>query len=160
MKKTRPTFKDFKNKALQNAEIKAAYNSLLNNTNEFDTEERHILFVYGSLKKGFDNHNVLIKDSQYLGKAITVEKFGMYRDSFGNYPYLIPIAKKRIHGELYQIKSNELWKKLDEFEGAPEYYERQNILVEINGCIKDAFIYIQPHTKVPDNQEALDTWIQ
>jgi hypothetical protein len=36
-------------------------------------------------------------------KPITVSKFGMLEDSFGNYPYLTPVPQRRIHGELYEI---------------------------------------------------------
>lgn len=50
-----------------------------------------LLFVYGSLKKGFDNHSLLEKHAKRLGKAHTVKKFGMFEDSFGNYPYLINV---------------------------------------------------------------------
>ena len=50
-----------------------------------------LLFVYGSLKKGFDNHNLLSKYAKRLGKAHTVKKFAMFEDSFGNYPYLIDV---------------------------------------------------------------------
>ena len=32
------------------------------------------MFTDRSLKKGFDNHNLLYKDATYLGKAITVDK--------------------------------------------------------------------------------------
>ena len=124
------------------------------------TENIDILFVYGSLKKGFDNHNLLAKDATYIGKAITVDKYGMFGDSFGNYPYLIPTPIMQIHGELYHIKSKDLWKKLDEFEGAPKYYDRQKILVTTDDTIQSAFVYIQPHTNAPKNQEPLNEWTQ
>jgi len=84
----------------------------------------------------------------------------MFEDSFGNYPYLIPVPIMKIHGELYLIKSTDLWNQLDEFEGAPEYYERQKILVEIDDTIKNAFVYIQPHTIAPKDKEPLDQWTQ
>lgn len=48
-----------------------------------------LLFVYGSLKKGFDNNILLEKSTRRLGKASTVGKFAMFEDSFGNYPYLV-----------------------------------------------------------------------
>ena len=119
-----------------------------------------LLFVYGSLKKGFDNHNLLSKDAAYIGKAITVDKYGMFGDSFGNYPYLISIPIMQIHGEVYHIKSEDLWQRLDEFEGAPEYYDRQKILVTIDDSIQSAFVYIQPHSNAPKDQEPLNEWTQ
>jgi len=117
-----------------------------------------LLFIYGSLKKGFENHHLLSKYSKRLGKAITVGKFGMFEDSFGNYPYLIPVPKMRVHGELYLIERKELLEKLDQFEGAPEYYERKRILVKSHRGTHRAFVYIQPHTAVPQDQKPLREW--
>lgn len=117
-----------------------------------------LLFIYGSLKKGFDNHHLLSKHSKRLGKAITVGKFGMFEDSFGNYPYLILVPKMRIHGELYLIERRELLEKLDLFEGAPEYYERKKILVKSHRGTQRAFVYIQPHATIPQDQKPLREW--
>lgn len=119
---------------------------------------REMLFVYGSLKKGFDNHHLLSKHTKRIGKAITVSKFGMFEDSFGNYPYLIPVPQMRIHGELYEIDRKELLDKLDRFEGYPEYYERKKILVKTHRGTVRAFVYIQPHTAMPEGQKPLREW--
>lgn len=117
-----------------------------------------LLFVYGSLKKGFDNHHLLSRYAKRLGKARTVKKFGMFEDSFGNYPYLIPTPHTKIHGELYQITRKELMDKLDTFEGSPEYYERKKIEVKSHHGVQRAFVYIQPHTDAPEDQESLTEW--
>jgi len=119
---------------------------------------KELLFIYGSLKKGFDNHNLLTKYAKRIGKSITIGKFGMFEDSFGNYPYLVPVPKMRIHGELYLIERKELLDKLDQFEGAPEYYERKKILVKSHRGTHRAFVYIQPHTAVPEDQKPLREW--
>lgn len=119
---------------------------------------REMLFVYGSLKKGFDNHHLLSKHAKRIGKAITMSKFGMFEDSFGNYPYLIPVPQMRIHGELYEIQRKELLEKLDRFEGYPEYYERKKILVKTHRGTVRAFVYIQPHTAIPQGQKPLREW--
>lgn len=117
-----------------------------------------LLFIYGSLKKGFDNHHLLSKHTKRLGKAITVGKFGMFQDSFGNYPYLVPVPKMRVHGELYLIERKELLERLDLFEGAPEYYERKKILVKSHRGTQRAFVYIQPHVTTPKDQKPLREW--
>lgn len=119
---------------------------------------REMLFVYGSLKKGFDNHHLLGKYAKRIGKAITMSKFGMFEDSFGNYPYLIPVPQMRIHGELYEIYRKELLENLDKFEGYPEYYERKKILVKTHRGTVRAFVYIQPHTAMPQGQKPLREW--
>ena len=117
-----------------------------------------LLFVYGSLKKGFDNHHLLSQYAKRLGKARTVKKFGMFEDSFGNYPYLIPAPHTKIYGELYQITRKELMDKLDIFEGSPEYYERRKIEVKSHHGVQRAFVYIQPYTTAPEDQEPLKEW--
>ncbi len=126
----------------------------------FKKEElfRELLFVYGSLKKGFDNHQILSKYAKRLGKATTVKKFGMFEDSFGNYPYLISIPHTRVHGELYQITRRELMEKIDKFEGVPEYYQRKKIEVKSHHGVQRAFVYIQSHTATPANQKHLSEW--
>ena len=117
-----------------------------------------MLFVYGSLKKGFDNHHLLSKHTRRIGKAITVSKFGMFEDSFGNYPYLIPVPQMRIHGELYEIRRKELLEKLDRFEGHPDYYVRKKILVKTHRGTVRAFVYIQTQTAIPRGQKPLREW--
>jgi len=117
-----------------------------------------LLFVYGSLKKGFDNHDLLSRYAKRLGKAHTIKKFAMYEDSFGNYPYLIDTPFSKIKGELYQITRAELMQKIDEFEGAPDYYIREKIEVKSHHGVNRAFVYIQPDTKIPSTQQALSEW--
>ena len=73
-----------------------------------------------------------------------MSKFGMFEDSFGNYPYLISVPHMRIHGELYEIHRKELLERLDRFEGYPDYYERKKILVKTHRGTVRAFVYIRP----------------
>lgn len=123
-----------------------------------EEEYRELLFVYGSLKKGFDNHDLIKKSTRRIGKAKTVRKFGMYEDSFGNYPYLTYLEKNKIEGELYEIKRKELMDKIDVFEGAPDYYQREKILVKTHVGRQRAFVYIQKNITVSDEHEALCSW--
>jgi gamma-glutamylcyclotransferase (GGCT)/AIG2-like uncharacterized protein YtfP len=116
------------------------------------------LFVYGSLKKGFDNHKLLQKYAKRVGKASTVGKFAMYEDSFGNYPYLVKEPITKVIGELYEIKRKELLDKIDEFEGAPEYYQRKKIKVKTHKGVNLAFVYIREDEEIPKEQEPLKIW--
>ena len=118
-----------------------------------------LLFVYGSLKKGFDNHNLLGNSAKRLGKARTVKKFSMYEDSFGNYPYIVDEPYSKIKGELYQIMRADLMQKLDEFEGVPDYYERKKIEVKSHHGVKRAFVYIRKGVEVSDKQKPLKEWV-
>ena len=116
------------------------------------------LFVYGSLKKGFDNHKLLTKYAKRVGKASTVGKFAMYEDSFGNYPYLVKEPITKVMGELYEIKRKELLDRIDEFEGAPEYYQRKKIKVKTHKGVNLAFVYIREDEEIPKEQEPLKIW--
>ena len=126
----------------------------------FKKEElfNELLFVYGSLKKGFDNHNLLSKYAKRLGKAHTVKKFAMFEDSFGNYPYLIDTPFAKIKGELYQITRAELMKKIDEFEDAPDYYMRKKIEVKSHHGVKRAFVYMKSDRALPTDQNPIKEW--
>jgi len=119
-----------------------------------------LLFVYGSLKKGFQNHDI-IKEATYKCKVRTRKKFAMYEEPFGNYPYLIDKGNQghKIEGELYEINRKDLLDAIDEFEGAPTYYVRKSIMVEMrNGEIKKALAYFFASQKIPDNQTPLEEW--
>lgn len=116
------------------------------------------LFVYGSLKKGFDNNKLLEKSTRRLGKASTVGKFGMFEDSFGNYPYLVKKPIYRIIGEVYEIQRKELLDQLDAFEGAPDYYKRKKIKVKTHHGIHFAYAYIREDVDIPDHQTPLKVW--
>ncbi len=126
----------------------------------FKREEpfNELLFVYGSLKKGFDNHNLIGEHAKRLGRAHTVKKFGMFEDTFGNYPYLIHSPCEKIKGELYSIARKELMEKIDEFEGAPDYYKREKIEVKSHHGVQRAFVYIQTNSTAPDDQTPLKEW--
>ena len=117
-----------------------------------------LLFVYGSLKKGFDNHRLLEKSTKRLGKATTINKFGMFEDSFGNYPYLITKPISKIDGELYQINRKELLEEIDEFEGAPDYYQRKKIKVKTHHGVNIAYAYIRIDADIPEDQKPLKVW--
>ena len=116
------------------------------------------LFVYGSLKKGFDNHKLLQKYAKRVGKASTVGKFAMYEDSFGNYPYLVKEPITKVMGELYEIKRKELLDQIDEFEGAPEYYQRKKIKVKTHKGVNLAFVYLREDEEIPKEQKPLKIW--
>ena len=63
-----------------------------------------------------------------------------------------------IHGEFYLIECKEILDRLDAFEGVPEDYERKKILVKSHHGTQRAFVYIQLHTSVREDQEPLREW--
>ena len=139
----------------------------IKNNNKFKIEnkkpKKKLVFVYGSLKKDFDNHHIIEK-AKYKCKARTVKKFDMFKEDCANYPYLLKrttIKSHNIKGELYEIYRNDILNELDRFEDAPNYYERHTIKVKIyNGEIKKADAYFMKEHKIPKNKEPISEWIE
>lgn len=87
---------------------------------------KHLVFVYGSLKRGYHNHSVMEQEEGILvDMAETAEKmFTMY--SLGSYPCVWEDGKYRIKGELYCVDD---LSGLDHLEGYPKYYTRHKVKV-------------------------------
>lgn len=86
----------------------------------------HLIFVYGTLKRGDCRHHVL-KDQHYLGEATTLERYRLYH--LGSYPGLVesPTGGVAIQGELYAVTPDCL-RELDFVEGVAEgLYSRHSI---------------------------------
>lgn len=116
------------------------------------------VFVYGSLKRGFHNQHMLEK-AEFLGNATTVEKFPMFEVEKQEYPYLLDIFHcdaENVEGEVFEV-SDSLLKRLDFFEGVPEYYFRKLIQVELEGLVVDAYVYFFKEIKVPEGKP-LKVW--
>lgn len=129
----------------------------------FSKETKHFevyLFVYGSLKKGFQNEHILDK-AKYISKAVTVRKFSMYEAKGGEYPYLLknkPLYP--IKGELYKIARKDLLKKIDLFEGSPDYYTRESIEIKSRSfdTNKRAFTYFYINKKDHKKKQPITEW--
>jgi gamma-glutamylcyclotransferase (GGCT)/AIG2-like uncharacterized protein YtfP len=117
------------------------------------------LFVYGSLKKGFPNNDIL-SQAKYISKAKTISKFAMYKEINENYPYIIrdSYCGQNIEGEVYQITRKDLLEKIDAFEGAPDYFKRIDIMIKTRNKKIKAKTYVLSAPKVPINKEQLSSW--
>ena len=93
-------------------------------------EDTELIFVYGSLKRGFHNESLLY-NAKSLGKVKTVKKYPLIVTKNLHYPYLVKEEGKgyEIIGELYRVKKNEL-EKLDQFEG--KEFKREKIRINRN----------------------------
>ena len=119
---------------------------------------KNLLFVYGSLKRDFDNHHIL-KDATYIREVTTLKPYSMFVEAHGQYPYLLKNRPfHQIEGELYEINSDELWKKIDDFEGVPDYYTRETIIVVSKGQHYQAQAYFFVEEKIPQKQKPLKVW--
>jgi len=92
-----------------------------------------LLFVYGTLKRGYANH-ALLSSGHFIGKAKTHEKYGFYLgpDTYDtkapHIPYLFTNLKPgdcpvQVQGEVWEVGTPTLV-QLDRLEGHPEWYRR------------------------------------
>ena len=109
--------------------------------------DKHMVFVYGTLKRGFSN-NRLLSGSKFLGEARTEGKFALYESGI---PFVIEIERvSQISGEVYEVDERTL-ALLDRLEGHPDWYCRKIVEVTINADACDeadktiqAWIYFFP----------------
>lgn len=103
-------------------------------------EQKHLVFVYGTLRKDHDNHH-LLKDAHSYGTGATEASFAMYQIS--GYPYITSSeARYPIVGEMYAVDDYTL-KELDCMEGHPRYYKRRETPVIVDGEPYAAWIYFR-----------------
>jgi len=120
-----------------------------------------LLFVYGSMKRGFRN-NIRLDKEVYFGDAITKEKYCMFPSVNFTYPYALKEDKRwQLKGELYDITNIDI-SVIDDFEGVPKFYYRESIEIIWRDQVTKAFIYFRSNEN-PNSYEkelALDEWTQ
>lgn len=120
------------------------------------------IFVYGSLMRNCINHKIIKDDATFLCTAKTVKKFAMFQANYGNFPRLVETDSKyakHIHGEIYDLFSTDLLKKLDQFEGFE--YTRKKIKIQTSdGNIQTVFVYVNQYARFPHNVPLLERWLE
>lgn len=128
----------------------------------YSPTKKHIVAVYGSLKKGFGNHR-LLSDAKYLGTGESGAKYEML--SFGSFPGLLD-GLNIIDVELYEVDDIVL-SRLDALEGHPHFYRRDwDTFVKEDGEVVSAQIYTNIHSaeryrntkRVPVNNKGTVCW--
>lgn len=117
------------------------------------------LFVYGTLKKGFENHHFL-DGAKFIGNATTKEKYPMV-NVIKAYPYLIHQKGqgKIINGEAYQI-DEKILNRLDMLEGYPEHYDRDEITLIVKDKELQAITYFVNQKIDFKNLELLEEFVK
>lgn len=77
------------------------------------TEQDHLVFVYGTLRKGGRNHH-LIKVAELVSENCWTT--GELYDTEKGYPAMIQHHEHRVYGELYRVTSDQL-REIDFLEG-------------------------------------------
>lgn len=113
------------------------------------TTEMHLVFVYGTLKRGLHNHRWLADNgAEFLGEAITRDPHRLFVDGL---PFLVEGPGEhqpgaRVRGELYKVSPLGL-KALDYLEGHPSFYERRLAPVLVGSTEMEAWIYFHPESE-------------
>lgn len=112
------------------------------------------VFVYGSLRKGLQNHSKLV-DATYKGVYQTVDPYTMIGLKSKAYPYVIakPVHESvdavPITGEVYEV-SDTLLAELDRLEGHPTQYKRTLVKVR-----SDASKTLLAYMYILENEEMI-----
>lgn len=105
----------------------------------------HLLFVYGTLKRGASNHHWLTGQT-FVGEAHTAPGYRLF--GLGGYPGLVlwPDDRDGVAGEVWSVDDACL-ADLDAFEGVPEGLYRRE-LIRLRPPFADHRIeaYIYPHS--------------
>lgn len=102
----------------------------------------HLVFVYGTLKRGQWNHH-LLRGQTHVGNGETKEKFALYALAF---PWLTKNgrpgdAPSTVSGEVYSVDERTL-QRLDSLEGYPYHYDRMRVEVHLSlGTVVRAWAY-------------------
>ena len=96
-------------------------------------QERQLVFVYGTLKRGEKNHHWL-EGASWQGEA---ELSGVLLHDLGPFPMAV-IGVGTAIGEVYAVEERGL-ARLDELEGYPRLYDRQ--LLSLNDG-RQAWVYL------------------
>lgn len=106
------------------------------------------LFVYGSLKSGFCNNN-LLQNSFFVCPAKTHPFYRMY--GCGNLPALVKEANGiAIEGELWNIKKK-AFRILDAFEGVNIYLYRREVILLAEPCVlAHTYLFCRAINNLPD----------
>ena len=109
-------------------------------------EHKILVAVYGSLKKGFQNHRYFSPSDTQLGTGY-VKNFSMF--SMGGFPMIVP-GGGEVRVEVYEVGDATL-RALDGLEGFPHFYDRKRVTVNLdNGDKAKAWIYFGRPEQVED----------
>lgn len=90
-----------------------------------------LVFVYGTLKRGYANQWVMAQaNGRFIGNAL-VHGFACVNTPW--YPYAIKKLNAKIKGEVFEIEEENLI-KLDKLEGYPSHYNREITKTEFGDC--------------------------
>ena len=96
------------------------------------------IFVYGTLRKSEQAHDLLGQDAVFIREAITLPSYTLYQIDW--YPGLVEGGTTAVKGELWSIQTVH-WTYLDEYEEVPVDYVRKKIPL-VGGVYAYTYIYV------------------
>lgn len=104
-----------------------------------DNNRHAAVFVYGSLREGFGNHEYYLSNATRIDGTYVLDGARMY--SFGAFPGVVLGGSATVKGEVYLVNSDEL-EALDRLEGVPYMYVRKVCRVRCGGSARNVFVYL------------------
>ena len=103
-------------------------------------EKKHLVAVYGTLRKGFHNHH-LMRSANLMDSGNTVDQYAMVAEGI---PYVNSEARVDGHNiavEVYAVDDQELM-DMDRLENHPNWYTRKQVPILLdNGLTVNAWLY-------------------
>src|SRR5687767_8372029 len=124
----------------------------------------HLVFVFGTLKRGFPLHSLGLGGAEYLGNCRTVEAYPVVIAGPWFAPMMFDLRKSgvRVEGELYAIDDRQL-ARLDELEsvGTPGNFRRQVEVETISPRrVAHAFAFMKdPRMAAPIHSDFLSVYV-
>jgi gamma-glutamylcyclotransferase (GGCT)/AIG2-like uncharacterized protein YtfP len=87
----------------------------------------HRVFVYGTLKRGIQNHH-LLRGAEYVGNAYTIECFTMFNVGFPVIRTSESEEARSVFGEVYDVDDTIL-ARLDRLENNGVMYDRKTVQI-------------------------------
>lgn len=124
----------------------------------------HLVFVYGSLKSGFHNHDRWLRRATLVAKDAITERAAFTMRSLSYYPAVLEGGSQRVAGEVYSVCSGTL-ESLDMLEGEGVVYKRER--VRIDGIDQPVWMYLYISddrrfyldTPNPEVKNGVATWL-
>lgn len=114
----------------------------------------YLVFVYGSLKRGFHNHR-LLENSKFLGPAKTTAEYEMFPLAGGAFPVIVP-GNYAINGELYEVDETTL-KLLDRLESNGSMYQREVTDIPSHDQLAWVYVFMHPTRGSPSDSQYVKT---
>lgn len=108
--------------------------------------KREMVFVYGSLKRGFRNHHVMNQSAGRCAGTAVLTGYGLHSVYSGAFPGIVRRDNRyKVHGELFSIPAERL-PRMDAFEGVPSLYTRERVRVRSGKRKFWAWVYVFART--------------